>query len=282
MLRKRTLLVALAVALVAAAGFSALWAQGELHGWVALGPAHALTLTRVEEAGESTVFSFTNISARTVTAYALTISSDPDDGSGDLYGECIAALERFCWPPGATETVHQATRLLPATHTWQVRAVVFDDGSGEGAQKELDDIRYHRAGIMIEGERLNRILGAANPSDVSDAAIGALRVKIGGPPASPDAALISVSDVDLPGLVLDRAKMKDNRIAFHFLAGVNAARSVALGELDALVRKPAEPAAAGGPSARAVMFSEISQKHRDKGLRYRGYCEQMRERGINQ
>src|ERR1019366_5854483 len=105
-----------------------------------------------------TTFFLQNVTQRPITALAVAFGGS--DERGGNYVECFTSgPAAVCVRPGASYALSQVNA---SDHTLIVKAVVFEDGTGDGVQRDIDLITFTRLGRMFETERIRSIADAAD------------------------------------------------------------------------------------------------------------------------
>jgi hypothetical protein len=197
-----------------------------------------------------------NVTQKPITAIAVTFGGSDESGGNSV--DCFAGgPTAVCVLPG---TSYALSQVNASDHTLIVKAVVFEDGSGDGVQRDIDAINFTRLGRMFETERIRNI------TDAADTDFTSLPAKLGELPQSPEAVFPSLEQVKLPGITLDRIRSADATSRMFFLNGVRSAREGTTRRLAEYQRRTATPAAA---------LEEMRRDLRDLSGRYRAYCERV-------
>lgn len=242
-------------------------AQDPLRGWHEGAGVAEMHLSSVEVAPSRVGLVFTNVGGQLITAFCISLGRGAsytvdyfDSGSSGL----AAGSSYTLWipiQPGAQ----------PAGRTAEASAVVFDDGTGDGMEKEIACIRVNRLGRMAEGLRIASILERGPASYVGDEGVTKLRQVIGALPESPAEALQSLEGVSLPGVRLSDLRLAGKDVLPDFLAGVRNTRWQMLGKIQGLAGLPiTSPDKGAATQGRAL--AELQQTCRAKAAAYREFC----------
>jgi hypothetical protein len=231
-------------------------ASDPLQGWKAIARTSALQLVAVRDTSSQmsmTTFLLQNVTQKPITALAVTFGGSDERGGNSV--DCFAgAPTAVCVLPGASYALSQVNA---SDHTLIVKAVVFEDGTGDGVQRDIDAITFTRLGRIFETEHIRSI------ADAADADFTSLPAKLGELPQSPEAVFPSLEQVKLPGITLDRIRSAAPTSQMFFLNGVRFAREENTRRLAEYQRRTATPAAA---------LEEMRRELRDLSGRYRAYC----------
>jgi hypothetical protein len=225
-----------------------------LQGWKTIARTTALQLVAVRDSSpsmSSTTFFLQNVSQKLITALKVTFGSD---GGTGLLVDCFVSTAPVCVLPGTSYMLSQANA---SDHTLAINAVVFEDGTSNGVQRDIDAISFGRLGRMFETERVRSIVDAA------DAEFATLSAKLGGLPKSAEETFPAFEQVQLPGITLDRIRSAAAYSLGSFLGGVRNTREDATRRLAEFQQRTATPAAA---------LEEMRREIRDRSNRYRAYC----------
>jgi hypothetical protein len=251
---------------------SRLLAQDLLQGWTASQKTGAVVLVKVKEGPVGTTLSLKSVSGKLITAIAA--SSPPSENTTyrhfyDYLDSSSAGLAN-----GATyelrispqEAASNVQRVL------EIDAVIFEDGTAEGLQGDVDFMNAKRLGRVFETERLRSLLARpdAQPTDLETLAGG-----IGTLPNSVEEALASLAGVDLSGLSLAKLRSRggtDNQRAF--LSGVRHTREEALWKVKETQELP-ETSADPGAKTRSASILALKQAYEEKTGMYRGLGQRL-------
>lgn len=271
---RKVSLAMLAIVSSAAPCGSRLLELDPLGGWTASQKTGAVVLVKAQEGPAATTFSLENVSGKLVTAIA---ASSPPTGTTsyrhfyDYLDGSSAGL-----PNGATyefrispqEAASNAQRAI------EIDAVLFEDGSADGLQRDIDFMNAARLGRAYETRRISGLLTAR--SDAQSPDTDALARDIGDLPDSIDAALASLKDVDLTGLSLAKLRSPggtDNQHAF--LSGVRNAREEAQWQVKEMRQLPAASSADPGARTQSTFILALRQAYGGKTDMYRGLVQQL-------
>lgn len=291
--RKMACMIGVAV-MVSVACLSTLWAQDTLFGWKSEGRGtHAMLLYSMKESGIMTTLSFKNVSEKSITAFVLSFAND-QEGSFQDHG-CFGA-ETNCFAPGSVFPVTFMTNDLSAVtdRTILITAILFEDGTSEGSDREVEHINSLYLGMMFETERIKNILispigskvnkkqppASAEEWDINDEDLKALVAAIGKPPQSPQAAMDSLEHVRLPGVSVDNIRTASSVTRHAFFTGVSSIRQRALRELAHLHDRPIAPENSKVPM-RPPGFAQLRRKYEAMSLKHHAFCEGL-QGGIHQ
>jgi hypothetical protein len=233
-----------------------------LHGWKAVARTAALRLVAVRESdtrSKMTTLVLQNQTAKGITAFAVSFGNSTDSEGASQTHECFESAMPVCVLPGGSVSLFPSSRMARILN---IDAVVFEDGSGDGARSAIDAMQYSRLGRMFETERIRSILESA------DTDFGSIPARLGSLPQSPAEALASMVSVNLPGIALDRIRQADSRSLVTFFAGVRNTRE------DAIRRMPEYELRAGSP---AGALAEMRREFHDLSNQYRAYCQELYE-----
>jgi hypothetical protein len=292
---KRKMACILVVAAVASvACLSTLWAQDALLGWRSEDRgAHAVQLKSVEESGTTTILSLKNVSEKPITAFVVAFTNS-QEGNFQSHG-CFSA-ETSCLAPGTVFPITYMTSDLLAVpdHTILITAILFEDGTSKGSDRDVEFISSFYLGMMFEAERIKNILvspmgsnvnnkkeiASADEQDVSDEDLNAIAAAIGSVPQSPQGAIDSLNSVSLPGVSLDDVRTGGSVTRHAFFTGVSSIRQRALREVDELRRKPITFGVVK-VLTRTARFAELRRKYEEMSLKHHAICERL-QGGIHQ
>ena len=229
-----------------------------LQGWKTIARTTALRLVAVQNSSPQmslTTLFLQNVSQKPITALAVTVGGS-DGGTGHVV-DWFASATPDCVLPGSSYALSEPNA---SDHTLVVNAVFFEDGTSDGAQRDIDAINFTRLGRMFETERIRSIV------DTPDAEFTTLPAKLGGPPKSPEETFPAFEQVQLPGITLDRIRSAAASSLSWFLSGVRATREETTRNLAEFQRRTTTPAAA---------LEEMRSEIRDRGNRYRAYCKRV-------
>ena len=229
-----------------------------LQGWKTIARTTALQLVAAQDSSpqmSSTTFFLQNVSRKPITALKVTVGGS-NGGTGQLV-DWFSTATRDCVLPGASYALSQASA---SDHTLIIDAVVFEDGTSDGAQRDIDAINFTRLGRMFESERIRSIVDAA------DAEFTKLPAKLGGPPKSLEETFPAFEQVQLPGITLDRIRSAAASSLGWFLSGVRATRDETTRRLAEFQRQTGTPTAA---------LEEMRREIRDRSNQYRAYCKRV-------
>jgi hypothetical protein len=231
-----------------------------LQGWKTIARTNALQLVAVRDDSSRmsmTTFFLQNVSQKPITAMAVAFGGSDERGGHSV--DCFAGgPTAVCVLPGASYALSQVNA---SDHTLIVKAVVFEDGTSDGVQRDIDAIIFTRLGRMFETERIRSI------ADAADADFTSLPAKLGELPQSAESVFPSLEQVKLPGITLDWIRSADPTSRMFFLNGVRSAREGTTRNLSEYQRRnPATPAAA---------LEEMRRDLRGLSGRYRAYCKRV-------
>jgi hypothetical protein len=292
--RRMTCIIVMA-AMVSVACLSTLWAQDALLGWKSEDRGtHAILLKSVEESGITTIFSFKNVSEKPILAFVVSFAGAPE-GSFQSHG-CFGA-ESSCFAPATIFPITFMSRDLStiADRTILIKAILFEDGTSKGSDREVEYINSFNLGMMFEAERIKNIFVSSTDSNmgnkqphasaderyVSDESLKVLAAAIGTPPQSPQEAFDSLEHVSLPGVSLDNVRTAGSVVHHAFFSGVSSIRQRALGEVDRLRRMPITSNDAK-VLPRYAHFAQLQRKYEEMSSKDRAFCERLLQRGIHQ
>jgi hypothetical protein len=280
MLTKRKMICMIVMgAMISVSFLLPLYGQDPLRGWQFKSEGtHGIILVSVEESGIDTSLIFKNVSDKVVMAFAMSLGA----GSGDSNTDLALSIDCFgqdlaCLKPGAVYARRFRTDTLTQSsdHTVTIRAVLFGDDTGEGSPGHLRRMRALHLGIMLETERIKRILAipnkramgvvepgvSATDGDIGDEEAKAMVEKVGSLPRSAKEAIESLADVKLPGASVENVDLGDKRAVAGFQTGVSTAREDALRSLDALRQLPGLPQGNPPVKTRGAYFSQLKQHY---------------------
>lgn len=287
--QRRVACIIVMSAMVSVACLSTLWAQDTLFGWKSEGRGtHAMLLYSMKESGIITTLSFKNVSEKSITAFALSFTNASEDS---FLGQFCFGAESNCFAPGTVFPVRFMTDNLStiADRTILITAILFEDGTREGSDREVEHINSLYLGMMFETERIKNILispigskvnkkqppASAEEWDISDEDLKALVAAIGTPPQSLQAAMDSLEHVRLPGVSVDNIRTASPVTRHAFLTGVSSVRQSALWELAHLHDRPIAPENSKVPM-RPPGFAQLRRKYEAMSLKHHAFCERLK------
>ncbi len=225
-----------------------LFSQEPLRGWSTDPRTSAIELVAVQESEKLTTFVLKNVSTKPITAFAVS------------YGNTTRGVDRFLTDaslqPGESDSVQVGTEeLSPSKHILELSAAVFEDGTSDGLDREIQNITVHRLGRTLETERVKAILDGAPGLGRDFEDLARLAKQVGSEPATVAEAIASLQDVRLPGVdvrTLDLGGQKASR----FLAAVRGTRHFAIQEINQLERLPLSDSRMS-QSPRDIYLSEL-------------------------
>ena len=219
-----------------------------LDGWTTISRTNALRLSAVRSSDVGSTLFLNNITTKTITAGSVGIGNPNPRGERSQGFDCFP--DNGCGvAPGASYAMLVA---MVRERVAVIRAVVFDDGTGEGLQTDIDRILFTRLGRVFETERIRALL------DAPGADLESLPAKIGDLPQSPEHAMAAVESVRVPGVTLDRVRAADGSSQGAFYGGVRNAREDA-----------------GRRVSQAHNIDEFRREIRDLSDQYRAYCQRI-------
>lgn len=244
----------------------------ECAGWELVATeTRALALEAIEEGAPApslTSFVLKNVSGKAIRGFILTLGGATDS----FYSRGVGPDGL---PPGTTDTYiasHDALSRV-TKRTIEVRAVLFEDGTSEGARKFVDDLDARFAGMMLETDRIRNILDVPANQYLTDAGLNALRERIGQVPKMFEEARASLEGVSLPGLSVSSLNLSDKQVAREFGSGVSAIREGALRKIDALRSPPPGIRGAAAAAVQRDRATRLQQEYRRLSEKNRAYCE---------
>ncbi len=223
-------------------------AADPLRGWRTDPKTNALELMSVQETEKLTTFVLKNTSAQSITAFAVT------------HGNAAYTMDRFLTDtsiaPGESYSLNVATLdLAGKTRVIELSAVVFEDGTSAGAEKELENITAHRLGCALELQRVKTILDHASSLPPNSKDLEGLGNQIGRIPATLPEAIASLESARLEGVDVRTLNLGGGqRIAF--LSAVRNTRQDAIQKVSQLERLPlSDPRMSRSP--RLVYLDEL-------------------------
>jgi len=235
-----------------------------LQGWKTVDRTAALRLVAVRKSDgqiKMTTLVLQNQTQKGIGAFSVSFGDSTNRDQIGQTEDCFGSATPVCVLPGGSASLFPS---VPESGILNIDAVVFDDGSGDGAQSAIDAIQYRRLGKMFETERIRSILEASN------ADYGTVPAALGGLPQSPDEALASLAGVSLPGIALDRVRQADSRTLASFFGGVRVARESAVRQMPEYERRAGSPEGA---------LAEMRREFQDLSIQYRAYCQKWYEGG---
>jgi hypothetical protein len=258
--RRKPVRIATIAMLFAVGCLSIAAAQDPFNGWKVVQRTDALSLTGVDNSTGFTVFSLRNTTAKTISAFAVSLGDNrnPENHYIDYFGSASGGLA-----PGG---VHQLKLAPPANaaRALRIAAVVFADGTSGGLQSYVDFVAFKRLGRILETERVERILA----SSTGGGALNDIRSRLGELPGSVDEALASMDDgltARLPGVFLAEIRQADQHALEGFLTGVRNSREDALRTVAGLGERPA-----------ASALQQLRKTYDEKSQEGRALCEKIR------
>ena len=185
-----------------------------LRDWTVVSNTSALRLVAVRESifgTENRELFLQNVSHKAVTAISVSF----DDSHPGSQTETVDCFPRVCVGPGAS---HNFTDADPRRRTLVIKAVVFDDGTGEGMRGEVDAFLFRRLGASFETQRMSNLL--RRPS----ANVKSLSATLDGLPQSPSEALDGLRSVNLAGISPDAVRVASAPAQEAFWSGVISTR----------------------------------------------------------
>jgi hypothetical protein len=231
-----------------------------LQGWKAVARTAALRLAAVRTSDDPTQLTtlvLQNQTQKGISAFSVSFGDSTGRDQRGQTEECFGSSTPVCVLPGGSASLFAS---VPESRTLNIDAVVFDDGSGDGAQSAIDAIQYSRLGRMFETERIRGIL------ETSNADFATIPAALGGLPQSPDEALASLAGATLPGITLDRVRQADSRTLARFFGGVRNTIEFAVRQMPEYERRAGSPAGA---------LAEMRRKFQDLSIQYRAYCQKL-------
>jgi hypothetical protein len=212
--------------------------------WTVNGETNAVSLSSVQQDGTFTVFTFTNVSGKSITGFAICFGTNHRTQSLPLTpSQFTHYFDWFDRTPafddGAAQTLKIDNRDT-ALHSRivDISAVIFEDGTAQGWVPHIETMTYDRIGKTAEIERIKNILNERSIQYVGSQGLTSLAAKVSSLPDSVDAALASLGSVNLPGVSLLEVVQGKNHIRAAFLSGVRAAREDMQRTIIALRRLP--------------------------------------------
>jgi len=236
-----------------------LLSQDLLGGWSTAFAPNTLELAEVKQNDRLTLFVLKNVSGKHITAFAVRLSSATTH-STDFF-EAQDDLE-----PGASNSLTVGKSEPSADHILRLSAVIFGDGTTEGEPDALDGIRGRRLGLSVEIERVTGILSLVANADAPS--VAALKARIGNLPQSPEDAIASVREVQLPGVDIGQVLDAGSSFTHGFHVGVSNAREAALWKVNQLAQLPivargrAQPSRDGALVDMRHLYQAMSARNR--------------------
>jgi len=229
-------------------------AGDSLANWKVIARTTALQLVAVRESSgpmKTTTLFLQNVSNKRITAIRVANGDFEKGGNGiDWFGAAS--------PAGVLPGVSYPFVLGSVTErTLSINAVVFEDGTGDGVQSEIDSINYMHLGRMFEVERIRGILEAAG-SDLAT-----LTAKLDKLPQSSEETIAQLEEVKLPGVTIERIRAADSSSIAAFFGGVHTARQRAKREIADLAERKDRPGAS---------LEDFRRQIREESDRDRAYC----------
>lgn len=200
----------------------------------------AVQLVRIEQVGSTPAgplltFHLKNISSKSISAVVV-ITPDGGTHLGDYFGSDPLV-------PGATYSFTTVDRYAPATERiLRIPALVFSDGTAEGDPGEIEYIKALRLGIVLETERINRVLESFGPEKaLKNANVSSVLDAVGMPPRSAEDAAESVRHVSGPWASAFEAALSSSKTRFALRTGVSNTRQNVRRQLAELGGAPVPP-----------------------------------------
>lgn len=265
---------------VSSHAFSSNAFQEPLHGWKAKNLTNAIVLAAVQESDTTVTFSFKNVSGRVISGFAVCFDCDH---SGPDKNRTQAALGRDWfgsepngWMNAEIEKITQPTsNSRMQQRSLEISAVVFDDGTSEGWQPNIDSILFSRLGRILETERIKNILAAMKSRFSGDSDLKILSEKIGSLPESVDFALNELT-TEAAALSMSNLQPRGTVARGALLSGVRTARQEMLWELAKLRNLP-PTSTDSSVLTQAGLVSNLQQQYDEKAIRNRAYLKRTRE-----
>ena len=234
-----------------------------LQGWKAVARTAALRLVAVRKSDDTrmTTLVLQNQAQKGISALSVSFGDSTNRDQRSQTQDCFGSATPVCVVPGGSASLFPS---VPESRILNIDAVVFDDGSGDGAQSAIDAIQFNRLGRMFETERIRSILDAPNTG------FATLPAALGGLPQSPDEALASLTGVELPGIALDRVRQAGSRTMTSFFGGVRNTRESAVRRLSEYERRKGSPEGA---------LAEMRREFQELSVQYRAYCQKLYKDG---
>jgi hypothetical protein len=246
-------------------------AQDLANNWKVITPSSPLQVTSVTEKDHGVVvFAFTNVSQKTIAAYAVrneVLNFETDYGN---------QLRGFV--PGSTDEVPFPVEDLKAGAGRDLEvSVVFEDGSSVGSAPLVSFLRGRATGDAAELARIREVFDGQAASHPGGIDAEALRRGIGPPPKSPTQALRVLGSIGAP--IPLAATLRHDAPDFQrgFVRGVSITRQQALLKVGELERVSAdvERRLATAPPGRkhltpADLLRDTQEEYRAMATRY-GY-----------
>jgi len=203
-----------------------------LRGWSTAGEAGVIDLVQVEQSKllpSTTEFVLKNSSNKAITGFALTCEDMTN--TIDFFNSGTALRQ------GETYRLSVSDRELSGRdRIVTVAAIVFEDGTAQGAQEQIEFIWNSRWGQLFEIERVRKLLESQTEAPEGVTGAAALKAELGALPKSPAEAFDSVQGVQVPEADLATIRAAGSRGQHGFLVGVRNTRERALWRVDQLLR----------------------------------------------